>query len=230
MAALSALLLGLLFGAGLIVAGMTDPARILAFLDVAGDWNPSLALVMAGAIAVAAPAFAWIRRRPLSLLGGRGHAARPAQDHLATDPRRGDFRLGLGPFRYLPGAGPGSIGAGRDRRLAVCRRAGRRLLGRNMGRGQSRRGQGQLKTTIFLDFISKRGGSMTGHQKTAALVDTDWLETHLGSPACGWSTPPGIIHRRDGRAMPIIWPPIFPVRFVSTSTKLPMSRDRCRIC
>lgn len=63
-----ALLAGLVFGLGLILSGMTDPAKVLGFLDVAGAWDPSLALVMGGAIAVAAPAFARARRRPRSLL------------------------------------------------------------------------------------------------------------------------------------------------------------------
>ena len=49
-----ALLAGALFGIGLIAAGMTDPHKVRAFLDVAGAWDPSLALVMAGAIAVGA--------------------------------------------------------------------------------------------------------------------------------------------------------------------------------
>ena len=61
---------GLLFGIGLILSGMTDPARVLGFLDVTGDWNPALAFVMAGAIAVAAPAFAVARRHPHALFGG----------------------------------------------------------------------------------------------------------------------------------------------------------------
>lgn len=60
---------GLLFGAGLIVSGMTDPQRVLGFLDVAGDWNPALALVMGGAITVSMPAFAWARRRGMALTG-----------------------------------------------------------------------------------------------------------------------------------------------------------------
>ncbi len=64
-----ALLAGLLFGVGLILSGMTDPFKVQSFLDLAGNWDPSLALVMAGAIAVAAPAFAWARRRQRSLLG-----------------------------------------------------------------------------------------------------------------------------------------------------------------
>lgn len=60
---LTAFAFGLLFGIGLVISGMTDPARIRAFLDVTGDWNPSLALVMIGAIATAAPFFAYARRR-----------------------------------------------------------------------------------------------------------------------------------------------------------------------
>lgn len=66
---LTAFAIGLLFGAGLLLSGMADPANVLAFLDVAGAWNPSLALVMAGAIGVAAPAYAWVRRHPRTLGG-----------------------------------------------------------------------------------------------------------------------------------------------------------------
>jgi len=51
------------------VSGMTDPAKVLTFLDLAGHWDPSLALVMAAAVAVAFPAFRIVRGRPLSLLG-----------------------------------------------------------------------------------------------------------------------------------------------------------------
>jgi hypothetical protein len=69
MNAIAAGLSGLIFGAGLIVSGMTDPNRILAFLDVAGDWDPSLALVMVAAIAVALPAYAYARRAKTTALG-----------------------------------------------------------------------------------------------------------------------------------------------------------------
>jgi uncharacterized membrane protein YedE/YeeE len=64
-----AFLAGLAFGIGLLLSGMADPAKVLGFLDLAGDWDPSLALVMAGAIAVAAAGFAVARRRAKSLLG-----------------------------------------------------------------------------------------------------------------------------------------------------------------
>ena len=64
-----ALLSGLIFGIGLIVSGMTDPAKVLGFLDLAGTWDPSLALVMGGAIAIGLIAFTVARKRSLSLLG-----------------------------------------------------------------------------------------------------------------------------------------------------------------
>lgn len=63
MNALTALLAGLVFGAGLLLSGMADPGKVLGFLDLAGAWDPSLAFVMGGAIAVATPAFAWVRLR-----------------------------------------------------------------------------------------------------------------------------------------------------------------------
>jgi len=66
---LTSLLAGLVFGLGLLLSGMADPAKVLGFLDLAGAWDPSLALVMVGAIAVGLPAFALARRRSQSLLG-----------------------------------------------------------------------------------------------------------------------------------------------------------------
>ncbi|MFP7722251.1 YeeE/YedE family protein [Lysobacter sp. A3-1-A15] len=65
-----ALLSGALFGLGLAVSGMTDPDKVLNFLDIAGRWDPSLALVMGGALAVAVPGFAWVRRRGEAWTGG----------------------------------------------------------------------------------------------------------------------------------------------------------------
>ena len=62
-------LVGLVFGIGLIVSGMTDPSKVLGFLDVAGQWNPSLGLVMCGAIGVGIVAFRFASRRERSLLG-----------------------------------------------------------------------------------------------------------------------------------------------------------------
>lgn len=64
-----ALLAGAVFGIGLIVSGMADPAKVLGFLDLAGNWDPSLAFVMGGAILVGVIAFTFARKRTVSLLG-----------------------------------------------------------------------------------------------------------------------------------------------------------------
>lgn len=66
---LFSLLSGLVFGIGLLISGMSNPAKVLGFLDLAGSWDPSLALVMLGAILVAMPAFWLARRRRTALLG-----------------------------------------------------------------------------------------------------------------------------------------------------------------
>jgi len=58
-----ALLSGTLFGLGLAVSGMANPAKVLAFLDVAGNWDPTLAFVMIGALAVTTPAFRYVLKR-----------------------------------------------------------------------------------------------------------------------------------------------------------------------
>ena len=68
---LTAFFAGLIFGLGLLLAGMANPAKVLAFLDVAGAWDPSLALVMGGAIAVAVIPLNWARKNKQSLLGAR---------------------------------------------------------------------------------------------------------------------------------------------------------------
>ncbi len=65
-----ALAVGLIFGLGLCLSGMYEPAKVTGFLDLAGAWDPSLALVMGGAIAVALPAFLIARRRSAAWIGG----------------------------------------------------------------------------------------------------------------------------------------------------------------
>jgi uncharacterized protein len=69
MAILLAFLIGTIFGIGLIIAGMANPAKVIGFLDIAGRWDPSLALVMGGAIPVAAIGFYFARKRSQSWLG-----------------------------------------------------------------------------------------------------------------------------------------------------------------
>lgn len=63
------LVVGLIFGAGLCISGMTEPAKVLGFLDLAGLWDPSLAFVMGGAVVVASVAFALAKRRRFALDG-----------------------------------------------------------------------------------------------------------------------------------------------------------------
>lgn len=69
MGKLTAFLAGLVFGLGLLLAGMANPAKVLGFLDLAGAWDPSLALVMVAAIGVAVLPLTWAKRRSRSLLG-----------------------------------------------------------------------------------------------------------------------------------------------------------------
>jgi uncharacterized membrane protein YedE/YeeE len=96
----SAFIVGLIFGIGLIVAGMTNPAKVQAFLDLAGNWDPSLALVMGGAILVGLVAFRFAGQRERSLLG---EAMR-----LPTASRI-DRRLVLGSLAFGAGWGLGGF-------------------------------------------------------------------------------------------------------------------------
>jgi uncharacterized membrane protein YedE/YeeE len=66
----SALLIGTLFGFGLALSGMMNPAKVVGFLDLAGSWDPTLAFVMAGALLVTIPGFWLVRKRQGALLGG----------------------------------------------------------------------------------------------------------------------------------------------------------------
>jgi len=66
-------IVGLLFGSGLLISGMTDPGKVLGFLDLAGAWDPSLAFVMGGAIAVGLFAFGTAKKRTSTFFGGALH-------------------------------------------------------------------------------------------------------------------------------------------------------------
>jgi uncharacterized protein len=108
----TALLAGLVFGIGLIVSGMADPAKVLGFLDLAGAWDPSLALVMAGAIAVGAAAFAIAGRRSHSLLGEpmKLPATRPIDRRLVVGSLL--FGIGWGIAGFCPGPALVALGMG----------------------------------------------------------------------------------------------------------------------
>ncbi len=112
MATIMALVAGLLFGVGLIVSGMANPAKVLGFLDVAGRWDPSLAFVMAGAIAVGTLAFLIAGRRGRSWLG------KPIQWPTATGITvrlvlgSAVFGIGWGLAGFCPGPALVALGAG----------------------------------------------------------------------------------------------------------------------
>jgi uncharacterized membrane protein YedE/YeeE len=96
---ISEFLVGLLFGLGLLLSGMADPGKVLGFLDLFGAWDPSLALVMGGAIAVGFFAFAVAKKRTVNFLGGALRL--PTSDQI-------DKRLVIGAVLF--GAGWGLAG------------------------------------------------------------------------------------------------------------------------
>jgi uncharacterized membrane protein YedE/YeeE len=113
----ASLLAGLVFGLGLLVSGMADPAKVLGFLDLAGRWDPSLAMVMAGAVGAALPAFALARRRTHSLLGApmRLPAARAIDRRLVGGSLL--FGIGWGIAGFCPGPGLVALGMGEPKAL-----------------------------------------------------------------------------------------------------------------
>ena len=91
---ISSLVLGILFGLGLSISEMTDPARVIGFLDIAGRWDPTLMCVMGGALAVTLPLFPWIQKRQKSLLGEPLQL--PSQTHIDTRLIIGAAIFGIG--------------------------------------------------------------------------------------------------------------------------------------
>lgn len=94
---------GLLFGLGLLVSGMADPAKVLGFLDVFGAWDPSLALVMAAAVAVGAIGFALARRRQVTFLSTPLHWPQATQIDRPLLVGSAMFGAGWGLAGFCPG-------------------------------------------------------------------------------------------------------------------------------
>jgi len=97
------ILAGAIFGLGLVLAQMTDPSRILGFLDVFGHWDPRLALVMVGALAVHASSSYWIRRRGKPLLASSLHLPRQTSIDRRLMTGAALFGIGWGLAGYCPG-------------------------------------------------------------------------------------------------------------------------------
>ena len=112
---LSEFLVGLLFGWGLLISGMTDPGKVIGFLDLAGAWDPSLALVMGGAIAVGLFAFGAAKKRTSNFLGGALHlpTSRDIDKRLLLGSLL--FGAGWGLAGFCPGPGIVSVAAGQPK-------------------------------------------------------------------------------------------------------------------
>lgn len=111
------LLVGLVFGAGLVVSGMANPEKVLNFIDVFGVWDPSLAFVMAGAIIVTAIGYrlAWRRGRPLSAPAFASHPANEIDRRIIAGPAI--FGIGWGLIGFCPGPALTSLGLGSTQAL-----------------------------------------------------------------------------------------------------------------
>lgn len=108
--------IGLMFGLGLLVSGMADPAKVLNFLDIAaissGRWDPSLALVMAGAVTVTFLGFKWILRRSRPLLAEKFHLPTQRELDLRIIAGPAIFGLGWGLAGFCPGPALVALGFG----------------------------------------------------------------------------------------------------------------------
>jgi uncharacterized membrane protein YedE/YeeE len=110
---------GLLFGWGLLLSGMTDPGKVQGFLDLFGSWDPSLALVMGGAIAVGAFAFALAKKRTTTFVGGALHlpSTRDIDKPLVVGSLI--FGAGWGLAGFCPGPSIVSMAAGQPKALVL---------------------------------------------------------------------------------------------------------------
>mgnify|MGYP006430978297 FL=1 len=114
---ISAFLVGLVFGLGLLISELANPAKVLAFLDLAGAWDPSLALVMGAAVAVGLIVVRIARNRPSALLGGpmRLPTARGLDRRLILGSLT--FGVGWGLAGFCPGPALVALGAGESKAL-----------------------------------------------------------------------------------------------------------------
>lgn len=110
--ALASFLVGGLFGAGLTVSQMINPAKVVGFLDIAGDWDPTLAFVMLGALAVTLPGFALVRRRAGPLLDSRFHLPTRQSVDIRLLAGAAVFGVGWGVTGFCPGPAVAALSSG----------------------------------------------------------------------------------------------------------------------
>ncbi|MEI4472129.1 DUF6691 family protein [Frigidibacter sp. MR17.24] len=109
---LTALLIGLVFGSGIAVSGMIDPAKVLNFFDIAGQWDPSLAFVMAGALAVAIPGYRIVLARRAPAYAPRFQLPETRRIDPALVGGSALFGIGWGIAGFCPGAALPALGTG----------------------------------------------------------------------------------------------------------------------
>jgi len=109
---LSALVIGLVFGSGIALSGMANPAKVLNFFDFAGTWDPSLAFVMGGALIVTAIGYAFVLRRPAPVFDRLFHL--PARRDIDVPLVAGSaaFGIGWGITGFCPGGAIPALGLG----------------------------------------------------------------------------------------------------------------------
>ena len=112
---LSEFVVGLLFGLGLLLSGMTDPGKVLGFLDLIGPWDPSLALVMGGAIAIGVIAFALAKKRTVSFLGGAMRLPMSSEIDRRLIVGAAMFGAGWGLAGFCPGPALVSLASGQPK-------------------------------------------------------------------------------------------------------------------
>ncbi|MGJ0430234.1 DUF6691 family protein [Methylobacter sp.] len=109
---LLALLSGILFGIGLSLSQMVNPDKVLGFLDIAGNWDPSLMFVMIGALAVAFVSFRWVLKRPAPILDDGFHVSKRREIDKPLLLGAGLFGIGWGMTGYCPGPAVSGLGLG----------------------------------------------------------------------------------------------------------------------
>lgn len=118
---LAQFLIGLLFGGGLVVAGMSDPAKVLNFLDVAaiptGGWDPSLAFVMAGGVIVTFIGYRLVLKRPHPLFDTRFHMPTRRDIDVRVIAGPAVFGIGWGLAGFCPGPALTALGTGSTQAL-----------------------------------------------------------------------------------------------------------------
>jgi uncharacterized membrane protein YedE/YeeE len=129
---LSEFAVGLIFGLGLLLSGMTDPGKVLGFLDLYGSWDPSLAFVMGGAVLVGFFAFAVAKRRTHNLLGGA--LSLPKSNVIDRRLVIGSllFGIGWGLAGFCPGPALVSMAAGQEKALIFVAAMGLGMIGFEM--------------------------------------------------------------------------------------------------